>query len=284
MGRFIDDTFHGRKVRIYLPPSYQPEGGKRFPVVYMTDGQDMFEDPHERDPMRASFWNADLAADRLAAQGREAIIVAVWHGGQRRIHDYGPWRFRPSASASEMGGGADEHLRYVADRLQPWVDASFRTKADARHTTVGGSSMGGLFSLYAGVRRPEVFGNVIAMSPSLWIGRSEDGRGQVVGDSLFLKSVASASSLSELAENGAGKSAAKALRIYLDSGDRSRMNEVGSGDGYRDALALRDLLERRGFNHGKRSNLFHWLHGGHAHDQRFWSQRLPDAFDFAIVD
>ena len=277
-GRFIDDVFHGRKVRIYLPEGYDPQSGKRYPVVYMTDGQDMFEDPNEPDALRRAFWDVDLAVDRLQRRtGKSAIVVAVWHSYGGRMFDYLAKRVRGN------GGGADAHVGYFADRLKPWIDARFRTRPEAAHTTIGGSSLGGAFALWAGLTRPEVFLNVVAESPSLWPGRyQEASNGPILGHSWLLDAVASRPDLSHFARSPEGRAASKDLRIYVASGAWSEEGRRGAADGHRDLFAFRDLLERRGFRHG--DNLLHWFHFTHAHNQKFWKlpSRFPRGLEFAL--
>ncbi|HVG43180.1 MAG TPA: alpha/beta hydrolase-fold protein [Longimicrobium sp.] len=148
-----------RRVWIYLPPGYA-SSGRRYPVLYMHDGQNVF------DAATSGFgeWGVDETLDSLHARGGpDAIVVAVDHGGRRRMDEYSPWR-----NARHGGGDGDPYVDFLARTLKPYVDRHYRTLPDARHTGVAGSSMGGLISLYAGLKYPQVFGRVGVFSPALW--------------------------------------------------------------------------------------------------------------------
>jgi len=94
----------------------------------------------------------------------ECIIVGIDHGGDNRITEYDPYD-------SKYGKGrGDDYVNFLVKTLKPYIDAHYRTKTDARHTTVAGSSMGGLISMYAALKYPEVFGNAGIFSPAFWIG------------------------------------------------------------------------------------------------------------------
>jgi predicted alpha/beta superfamily hydrolase len=147
-----------RDVQVYLPPSYRA-GGCHYPVVYMHDGQNLFDS-------RTSFageWQVDETMERLAPAGIEAIIVGIPNAGARRMDEYSPFR-----DARHGGGLGDAYLRFIIETLKPRVDRRFRTKPDRAHTGIMGSSMGGLISLYGFLRHPDVFGFAGGMSASLW--------------------------------------------------------------------------------------------------------------------
>ncbi|MEP6834562.1 MAG: alpha/beta hydrolase-fold protein, partial [Gemmatimonas sp.] len=95
--------------------------------------------------------------DSLAARGvRGAIVVAIDSGGSHRMDEYNPWKH----ATTRLGGGEGErYVEFLARNLKPYIDARFRTRTDAKNTTIAGSSMGGLISLYASLTRPNVFGN-----------------------------------------------------------------------------------------------------------------------------
>lgn len=150
-----------RDILIYLPGSYDLEG-RHYPVVYMHDGQNLF------DP-RTSYsgeWGVDDALAGLCGEGIEAIVVGIPNMGERRLAEYSPF---PDARLG--GGDGDDYLTFIAETLKPLIDADFRTRPEREHTGIVGSSMGGLISLYAFFARPDIFGFAGAMSPSLWFGR-----------------------------------------------------------------------------------------------------------------
>lgn len=152
-----------RRVWIYLPPGYATSGA-RYPVVYMTDGQNVF-DAATSGP--AGEWGVDESLDSLRALGdRGAIVVAVDHGGSHRIDEYDPW---PAIDPKLGGGEGDEFVAFLVRTLKPWIDVHYRTRTDAAHTAIAGSSMGGLIALYATLKRPDVFGRAGVFSCACWI-------------------------------------------------------------------------------------------------------------------
>ena len=236
-----------RGVWIYLPPTYDENRAARFPVVYMHDGQNLF------DP-RAAFggvaWDADGAMDGGAESGaiREAIVVGV-ENTAARIDEY-----TPTPDASVGGGGrGDLYLRFLADELKPMIDREFRTLPGRETTAVVGSSLGGLISLYAGVRRPDVFGVVGALSPSTWW----DGR-------VILREVMSLASRPT-----------RPVRVYVDSGDAG-----ASRDGVDDTRELAATLRAVGYAEG--STLRYVVQSGAEHNERYWAMRLPGALGFLL--
>jgi predicted alpha/beta superfamily hydrolase len=149
---------NARDILVYLPPSYGASG-RHYPVLYMHDGQNLF-DPGTA---FAGEWGVDETMERLAPQGHEAILVAIPNMGGERCDEYSPW-VDPKAG----GGRGDDYLGFIVDTLKPRVDRRFRTRREREHTGIAGSSMGGLISLYGFLRNPDVFGFCGAMSPSLW--------------------------------------------------------------------------------------------------------------------
>ena len=149
-----------RRVQVYLPPGYATSG-KRYPVLYMHDGQNVFDD-------RTSFvgeWGVDESLDELArTQGLELIVVAIEHGNEHRINELKPW-----ADPKYGKGEADEYLRFLVEVVKPWTDANYRTRPGRKYTGILGSSLGGLASWYAAFRYPKVFGRIGVFSPSYWI-------------------------------------------------------------------------------------------------------------------
>ena len=147
-----------RDIHIYLPPSYT-HSGRHYPVVYMHDGQNLFDHAISF----AGEWGVDETMERIAHEGVEAVVVGVPNMGVSRTAEYSPYR------DERLGGGqGDAYLRFLTDTLKPLVDAQFRTQRECEHTGLAGSSMGGLISLYGFLRRPDVFGFAGVMSPSLW--------------------------------------------------------------------------------------------------------------------
>ncbi|MBP6596935.1 MAG: alpha/beta hydrolase [Arenimonas sp.] len=161
-----------RRVDVWLPPSYAGHPERRYPVLYMHDGQNLF------DPALAYTgvdWDVDGALTRLAAAGevREAIVVGVWNTAERTL-EYAPAKALTAAEvASGVPGRApirtsevksDAYLRFLVDELKPFIDGQYRSLAGPDDTVVMGSSMGGLISLYALAEYPGVFGAAGALS------------------------------------------------------------------------------------------------------------------------
>jgi len=138
---FLGPTRH---VEVWLPPGYDSTAATRYPVLYMSDGQNLF------DPRIASTgvdWGVDEAVVRLAARGviPPVIVVGVWNSAARGL-EYSPWH------------GAPRYARFLIEELMPRVNAEFRTLTGPQNTAVMGSSMGGLLSFYLVTRHPDAFG------------------------------------------------------------------------------------------------------------------------------
>jgi isoamylase len=151
-----------RDIDVYLPRSYRTDAGRRYPVVYMQDGQNL------SDPTMsfAGTWDLESTLERLDARGIEPIVVGIHHAGDERILEYSPF-----PDPRHDGGEADAYLAFVMETLKPRIDRQFRTQAGPAPTSIVGSSMGGLVSLYALFRYQAVFGRAGVMSPSVWFGR-----------------------------------------------------------------------------------------------------------------
>jgi hypothetical protein len=128
-----------RDIQVYLPPSYKASG-RQYPVIYMHDGQNLF-DP---ELSFAGEWGVDETMERLAPEGFEAIVVAIPNMAGERSHEYSPW-----VDPRVGGGKGDAYLDFIVDTLKPQIDRRFRTERGRQHTGIVGSSMGGLISLYA---------------------------------------------------------------------------------------------------------------------------------------
>jgi predicted alpha/beta superfamily hydrolase len=150
-----------RDVLVYLPPSYG-SSGRHYPVLYMQDGQNLFD----ATTSFAGEWHVDETMERVSREGLEAIVVAIPNSGKHRADEYSPFE------DERIGGGKGEsYLSFLVDTLKPRIDAEFRTRREPVATGIMGSSMGGLISLYALLRRPDTFGFAGTMSPALWFAR-----------------------------------------------------------------------------------------------------------------
>ena len=177
-------------------------------------------------------------------EGLEAVVVGVANTGRFRRFEYSPFR-----DPTHGGGDGDRYLRFIVETVRPLVDGSFRTLTGPAHTAMAGSSMGGLMSLYALYRRPEIFGQAAALSPSVWF-----------ADSAMLRLVEA-----DPAPTG---------RLYLDVGTGEAAPMVAG------VRRLRDLLVDRGLEEGPR---FRYVEDeGADHHESHWGRRFRDALPFLL--
>ena len=155
-----------RTLIVYLPPDYKKDAERRFPVLYMHDGQNIFD-------AATSFigieWQADEIAERLIKAGRiEPIIIVGIYNNADRVDEYTPTR-----DQKRGGGKGEQYARFLVEEVKPFIDKEYRTKPDRKHTAVAGSSLGGLISLYICRQYPDTFSMCGVISPALmW----DDGR------------------------------------------------------------------------------------------------------------
>lgn len=148
-----------RRLWVYLPKTYATSK-KSYPVIYMHDGQNLFNE--QTAPYGE--WGIDEALDSIQTQTKkEAIIVGIDHGGEKRMVEYNPYD-----NAQFGKGEGDKYVDFLALTLKPYIDKNYRTKRDSANTFVAGSSMGGLISLYAVMKYPNVFGGAGIFSPAFW--------------------------------------------------------------------------------------------------------------------
>jgi predicted alpha/beta superfamily hydrolase len=152
-----------RTIEICLPPEYHENSWARYPVVYMLDGQNVF-DPQTAF-IRGKTWKADRTTRGLIAnrQVRPCILVGIWNGGSQRMDEY-----TGSADPKYGGGHSDRHDRYLIEELMPWISNRFRIDRTPANTVLAGASLGGLYSLEFAHRHPAIVGAVGVLSPSLW--------------------------------------------------------------------------------------------------------------------
>ena len=152
-----------RRIWIYLPPDYD-ESSKNYPVLYMHDGQNLFD-------MQTSYageWEVDETLNNLATQGYEVpIVIGIDNGGVERIAEYTPW-----VNPSYNSGQGKEYIDFIVETLKPYIDANYRTLPDQNNTGIMGSSLGGLISHYGSVKNQDIFGKAGIFSPSYWFSDS----------------------------------------------------------------------------------------------------------------
>jgi len=146
-----------KKIWVYLPTDYE-NSDKSYPVIYMHDAQNLFD----AKTAYAGEWEIDEYMDKLAEN--KSIIIGIEHGNEKRIDELTPFK-----NLKYGGGQGDAYLSFIKNTLKPHIDVAYRTLADAKHTTIFGSSLGGLLSFYAVLKYPEIFGKAGVFSPSFWI-------------------------------------------------------------------------------------------------------------------
>lgn len=228
-----------RDIVVYIPPGYDDEPARQYPVLYLNDGQNLFDADEAYVP--GETWQVAERADALIL-GRKVeplIIVGVHHAGTKRITEYTPTTTR------RLGGGqADAYGRLLVQELKPFIDATYRTRADAEHTGLGGSSLGGLVTLHIGLRHADVFRRLAVLSPSVWWDRR-----------VILREVREARPRPP-------------LRIWLD---------IGTAEGRRaldDVRLLRAGLEKAGWVDGV--DLRYAEYEGARHAETAWAARFGE--------
>src|SRR5437762_8082819 len=153
-----------RDIIVYLPPGYDTNKAKRYSVFYIHDGQNLFDGATSFIPGQE--WRVDEVAQSLIAAGKidPLIIVGIYNAGVERVNEYTA-ALDPKYKA---GGKADLYGRFLVEEVKPFIDKTYRTEQDAKHTGLGGSSLGGLISLYLGLKYPTVFTRIADVSPAVW--------------------------------------------------------------------------------------------------------------------
>lgn len=238
-----------RHILVYLPPSYQ-HSQRHYPVIYMHDGQNLF-DAH------TSFsgeWHVDESMEALSKEGIEAIIVGIPNMGDQRI-----WEYSPFPDPRHKSGGGGKYIRFIANRVKPLIDQQFRTQPDPAHTGIMGSSMGGLISLYAFLQRPDLFGLIGAMSPSLWF--AQQAIFKAVQQSSYYRG-----------------------KFYLDSGTEEYIDFEQKGEKIRHTIiqSMYDLLNEKGYTPPQYLRYVEEV--GAAHTESAWARRFPDAIRFLLQE
>ena len=148
-----------RVIRVYLPPDYA-RSDRQYPVVYMHDGQNLFDDATSY----SGEWGIDESLDELAATSDLAlIVVGIDNGGENRMNELSPW---PNADVGDAEG--EGYMDFIVNQLKPVIDQTYRTLGDRKNTAILGSSMGGLISHYAITHYPNIFSKAGIFSPSYW--------------------------------------------------------------------------------------------------------------------
>jgi len=151
-----------RDLMVYLPPGYADQPTRRFPVLYLHDGQNLFDGATSFIP--GQDWHVGQTADECISAGTvEALIIVGMYNTKARIREYTP------THVPKLGGGrADRYAKFLIEEVKPFVEREYRTLSGPQRTGIGGSSLGGLVSLYLGLKHCTSFGKIAALSPSVW--------------------------------------------------------------------------------------------------------------------
>jgi enterochelin esterase-like enzyme len=226
----------GRSVLVHLPPGYDADRPEPYPLIVLHDGQNLAP---WREEARGGSWFADSTIDRLVLAGRipPVVLAGIDHGGEARISE-----FTPTEGPHSAGGRASQYARWLIDDLLPALAGETHVRTDFHGLTLGGSSLGGLVTLWIASSWPGRFGRLLVMSPSVWWDR------RII--------------LRHLLDHPLDRTA----RIWIDAGRREG-RVVG-----RDTRALRDLLQRQGHT------LLHFTDDPDGdHSEASWGRRFEDA-------
>jgi enterochelin esterase-like enzyme len=232
-----------RDLIVYLPPGYDAQPDRHFPVLFLHDGQNLFDGSTSFIP--GMDWHVGQTADQWIQEGRvePLIIVGIYNAGKQRIGEYTPTR------APKLGGGrANRYAKFLLEEVKPFVNFQYRAQQGPESTGIGGSSLGGLVSLYLGLRQPKAFGKIAALSPSVWW-----------NERVILRFAATA--------------AVRPLpRIWLDIGTREGPRIVD------DVERFRDILVGKGWQPDR--NLHYERVEGAEHNEAAWARRVGPFLQF----
>jgi len=232
-----------RDLIVYMPPCYNEQPWRHFPVLYLNDGQNLFDGTTSY--IYGMDWHVSQTADHFIGIGavEPLIIVGIYNTGKQRVREYTPTR------VPKLGGGrADGYAKFLIKEVKPFVDREYRTLSTAAHTGLGGSSLGGLVSLYVGLKMPQIFGKIAALSPSVWWNQRVMHR--------FLASA----------------QVHDRPRIWLDIGTREGPRIV------QDVEQFQDFLLEKGWQSGR--DLHYERVEGGEHNEAAWAKRVGPFLQF----
>ena len=238
-----------RNVIVYLPPGYE-KNKTRYSVFYMHDGQNLFDGATSFIPGQE--WRVDETAEALIKSKtiEPLIIVGIYNAGMERANEY-------TAAADpkyKAGGKADLYGRFLVEELKPFIDKTYRTKTDGAHTGLGGSSLGGLVSLYLGLKYPQVFTRIAVVSPAVWWADNQ------------------------IVHYTDAQSHKPPLRIWVDIGTKEGRDAKEAQKTVDDARLLKSKLIRKGWREGK--DLDYVEAEGAEHNEKAWAARAAQILEF----
>lgn len=225
-----------KKIWVYLPKEYA-QTNTNYPVIYMHDAQNLFD----TETSYIGEWNVDEYLDSIA--DNKAIIIGIEHGNEKRMDELTPY-----PNEKYGGGKGDNYLSFIINTLKPQIDTTYRTLKDAKHTSIFGSSLGGLLSFYAVIKYPETFGNAGVFSPSFWF-----------SNRIF--------------------DFVKETNIHSDSRFYFLVGAEESEDMIPDQKKMIELLLKKGIPKDHIKNII--IEGG-RHNEELWRTNFPEAYQWLI--
>jgi predicted alpha/beta superfamily hydrolase len=226
---------------VYVPPDYDKETSRRYPVLYMQDGQNLMD---EATSYQGIEWGIDEAAQKLIAAGaiEPTIIVGVYNTGEFRAAEFTP----PLESVDKSKAKGDAYAKMMVEEIKPFIDSKYRTLKERDKTSIGGGSMGALIAMYTAKTHPDVYGQVVALSPWLRLNDKAIGK-ELIGDGAWLKNT----------------------RFYIDMGTDPGHNYAGSGEtALQDVASFVEMLQQ-----GGASPQYVEIEGG-KHNEASWAATI----------
>ena len=237
---YIPQLDRTRRIWIYLPPDYEASGSN-YPVLYMHDGQNLFD-------IKTSYageWEVDESLNNLASQGKRVPIVVGIDNGSQRIAEYTPW------SNPQYGGGdGDKYMQFIVETLKPYIDQHYRTLPRRENTGIMGSSLGGLISHYGSLKYQATFSKAGLFSPSYW----------------FSDTICSFT-------HNLGKQ--QEMRFFQLCGNNEGSNIAESYNMVNDMQRMNDSLVSLGFG---QNNIFNKVVAGGQHNEKLWREAFGEAY------
>ncbi|MEZ4856412.1 MAG: alpha/beta hydrolase-fold protein [Gelidibacter sp.] len=227
-----------KKIWVYLPKAYH-NSEKKYAVIYMHDAQNLFD----AETSYVGEWKVDEYLDSISENN--TIIIGIEHGNEKRLEELTPY-----PNEKYGGGKADLYLDFIINTLKPKIDTTYKTLTDAKHTTIFGSSLGGLTSFYAVVKHPKVFGNAGVFSASFW----------------YSNDIYTLVKNSKIDKN---------TRFYFAFGTEE------SETGVSDQQKMVDLLMEKGV---KKNHIINKIIKGGKHNEASWNLYFPEAYQWLTKD
>ncbi|KRQ86408.1 Endo-1,4-beta-xylanase Z precursor [Caloramator mitchellensis] len=256
----IPQLNRNRKIRVYLPYDYFISN-KNYPVLYMHDGQNLFD----KSEHSGYSWEVDKTLDNLQREGVTDGIIVVGidcnREGFKRLDEYSPWKnfeipkMLDKSELEYVGGEGEEYSKFIVETLKPMIDSEFRTLKDRQNTMIAGSSMGGVISLYIGIKYQDIFSKIGAFSTAAWFAEEE---------------------LIDFIEENL---TTVEMRIYLDIGTNETSNDKIKEfpDIYvNGTLRLNETISRK----ISIENVKLLIDEGATHSEKYWAKRFPEFIKF----